>query len=267
MRTVIQLPDVGLEGRVAGSLAGYQAEVDAAGDYGARVRRGKVLFSQRNKRSNSTFREVRRSLTRLCSGAQRCVYCEDSVGDEVEHIQPKDLYPCLVFVWSNYVYACGRCNGAKSNKFAVIAGGRLKDATRGRNAPVTPPPPGQPVFLNPRVDDPLDFLHLDLGTFFVVAREGGRVLDQERAEFTIEALNLNRDVLMHARAGAFGAYRARLFEYVRKRDQVEIAKRQAMIEGLMTTSHPTVWAEMKRQRASIPELGELFARAPEALAW
>ena len=84
--------------------------------------------------SNPTFRKVRESLTRMCSGAQRCVYCEDSVGDEVEHIEPKDLYPCLVFLWTNYVYACGRCNGGKSNKFAVVSGDRLGRPPRGRHS-------------------------------------------------------------------------------------------------------------------------------------
>ena len=121
----------------------------------------------------------------MCSGAQRCVYCEDSVGDEVEHIQPKDLYPSLVFVWTNYVYACGRCNGGKSNKFAVISGNHLVNVTRPRGSPVVPPPTGAPAFLNPRIEDPLDFLDLDLeGTFLVLARDGLPDVDRERTEFT-----------------------------------------------------------------------------------
>ena len=129
---MIHLPDPGLDAEATRDLREYQREVDEAGSYADRVASAKTWFPRRNKRSNPTFKRVRDSLTRMCSGAQRCVYCEDSVGDEVEHIQPKDLYPCLVFVWTNYVYACGRCNGGKSNKFAVISEDRLVDVTRPR---------------------------------------------------------------------------------------------------------------------------------------
>ena len=118
---MVHLPDPGIDPEAARNLQEYQRQVDAAGSYEDRVASAKRSFSRKNQRSNATFRRVRESLTRMCSGAQRCVYCEDSVGDEVEHIQPKDLYPCLVFVWTNYVYACGRCNGGKSNRFAVIS--------------------------------------------------------------------------------------------------------------------------------------------------
>jgi hypothetical protein len=37
------------------------------------------------------------------------------VTDEAEHINPKDLYLERVFDWANYLYACGPCNGPKSN--------------------------------------------------------------------------------------------------------------------------------------------------------
>ena len=265
---MIHLPDPGLDPAATETLRQYQEGVDAAGSYESRVVHAKVWFSRHNKSANATFRKVRESLTRMCSGAQRCVYCEDSVGDEVEHIQPKDLYPCLVFVWINYVYACGRCNGGKSNKFAVVVSNRLVDVTRPRGADIVAPMPGTPAFLNPRIEDPLDFLDLDLdGTFFVLARDGLRDIDRERTEFTIETLNLNRDVLRHARATAFGSYRARLDEYVNKRQSATAEELACLAGGVKAMPHVTVWAEMKRQHTFIGDLRELFARAPEALDW
>jgi len=45
---------------------------------------------------------------------------EDAPADEVEHHSPKDLYPELVFVWRNYLYACGPCNRRKNNHFSII---------------------------------------------------------------------------------------------------------------------------------------------------
>ena len=265
---MIHLRDPGLDPVATENLRRYQERVDAAGSYESRVVRAKGLFSQYNRSSNATFRRVRESLTRMCSGAQRCVYCEDSVGDEVEHIQPKDLYPCLVFVWINYVYACGRCNGGKSNKFAVVANNRLVDVTRRRGADIVAPIPGTPAFLNPRIEDPLDFLDLDLdGTFFVLARDELGDIDRERTEFTIETLNLNRDVLLQARATAFGSYRARLEEYVGRRNNATADELARLARGVEAMPHVTVWAEMKRQHAFIQDLRELFAQAPEALDW
>ncbi len=265
---MVHLPDPGLDPDATTALNEYQRQVDTAGSYEDRVSNAKTWFSQRNRRSNPTFRKVRESLTSMCSGAQRCVYCEDSVGDEVEHIQPKDLYPCLVFVWTNYVYACGRCNDGKSNKFAVISGNRLLNVTRPRGGPVVPPTPGAPAFLNPRIEDPLDFLDLDLdGTFLVLARDGLPDIHRERTEFTIETLKLNRDVLLHARATAFGSYRARLHEYVDVRETVTSEELEGLVDSLRAMPHGTVWAEMKRQRLSLPNLNELFSRAPEALHW
>ena len=265
---MVHLPDPGLDPDAVRDLNEYQKQVDAAGSYADRVTSAKTWFSRRNKRSNPTFRKVRESLARMCSGAQRCVYCEDSVGDEVEHIAPKDLYPCLVFVWTNYVYACGRCNGGKSNKFAVVSGSRLLDVTRPRGGPVVPPEPGAPAFLNPRVEDPLGFLDLDLeDTFMVLAQDDLPDIDRQRTEFTIETLKLNRDVLLQARRTAFASYRARLYEYVSRREVASTEELGGLVDNLKTMPHVTVWAEMKRQRSFVPDLDELFSRAPEALRW
>ena len=265
---MVHLPDPGLDPAATTRLNEYQRQVDAAGSYAARVACAKEAFSRHNRSSNPAFRSVRESLTRMCSGAQRCVYCEDSVGDEVEHIQPKDLYPCLVFVWINYVYACGPCNGGKNNRFAVITNDRLVEVTRRRGASVVSPARGTPAFLNPRVEDPLAFLDLDLGdTFFVLARDDLPELDRERTEFTIDTLKLNRDVLLQARKTAFGSYHARLHEYVSRRAVATAQERARLVDNLRTMPHVTVWAEMKRQRLFLADLNELFARAPEALQW
>ena len=207
---MIRLSDPGLDSVSVQRLNDYQREVDEAETYAERVASAKTLFSRRNRASNRTFRRVRQALAQMCSGAQRCVYCEDSVGDEVEHIQPKDIYPCLVFVWTNYVYACGRCNGGKNNIFAVITPNGFENVTRKPGTPVVPPLPGAPAFLNPRIEEPLEFLDMDLqDTFFVIARAGIPDLERDRAEFTIETLKLNRDVLAQARCTAYGSYRAR----------------------------------------------------------
>ena len=95
---MLYLDDPGLDAATARGLKKYQGKVDVAGPYAEQVEAGKRLFSQYNRQKNPVFRVVRERLADMCSGARRCGYCEDSAGDEIEHIMPKDLYPDRVFV-------------------------------------------------------------------------------------------------------------------------------------------------------------------------
>ena len=116
-------------------LNSKQAEIDAVNGYSQQVSKGKELW---DSKSATRFKEIRAVLTCMCVGIRRCSYCEDSVADEVEHIKPKDLYPGAVFDWSNYLYACGNCNGPKNNNYAVIDGaGVIVDVTRSRRGAVS----------------------------------------------------------------------------------------------------------------------------------
>ena len=261
--------DPGLDIATQRGLRKYQETVDSAGTYAKQVEAGKKYFSSYNRQGNRVFGSVRMQLATMCSGAKRCDYCEDSVGDEVEHIKPKDLYPETVFVWENYVLACGPCNRGKNNRFSIITNGQLVDVTRRHGDPVRRPRSGSPAPINPRDEDPLAFLDLEIvDTFRFLSREGLPVLDQARAQHTIDVLKLNRDVLIAARHEAYGAYRARLYEYRGLRDngadRPELATLQVAIKS---SAHPTVWREMQRQHSVIEDLRTLFVDVPEALAW
>ncbi|WP_349357583.1 retron system putative HNH endonuclease [Stappia sp.] len=259
------MPQAALEG-----LNQYQDEVDGAADYAARVATAKSAFSNRNRRTNAIFRDVRAALAKMAGDAVRCAYCEDSAADEVEHVKPKDLYPQSVFRWPNYVYACGPCNGRKRNKFSVIdAGGTMVDITRARGAPVVAPVEGLPALIDPRSEDPMQFFDMDLqGTFVVLEALDLNPVDEARATFTIELLGLNRDLLLTTRRDAYLGYRARLSEYSARAEQgAEEAELDAIRSSLLRSPHPTVWEEMKRQAHLIEELRMLFAAVPAAIEW
>ncbi len=103
----------------------------------------------------------------------KCVYCESKIthlyfGD-IEHIKPQALFPHERLVVDNLVFACARCNNAKSDFWD----------------PTTP-------LLNPYLDDPNEEL-LALG--YLIARRPGRV----RARLTIDHLDLNRPALLERR--------------------------------------------------------------------
>ena len=167
---MIRLLPVELPQHALDALHGFQRRVDAGATYADQVVLAKRLFPQQNKPKNKTFNAVKHALTELCSGARRCCYCEDSVADEAEHIKPKNLYPEVVFAWENYLYACGPCNGPKNNGFAVFAtdDGRIVHVRRARGAPVRPPTPGAAVLIDPRWEDPLEYMELDLLDTFVM---------------------------------------------------------------------------------------------------
>ncbi len=122
-----------------------------------------------------------------------------------------------------------------------------------------------------RKENPLDYLQLDLqDTFYFEPVSTDKAsLHHRRAKAAIEVLGLNvRDYLCRARAEAYDSYLARLSQYIQWREAgVEPAKLERLKSSLQRMGHPTVWAEMKRQRDRLPVLRHLFGQAPEALGW
>jgi hypothetical protein len=141
---------------------------------------------------------------------------------------------------------------------------------RGPNDPVKPPRPGRHALIDPRKEDPLEFIELDLvDTFLFVEAAPAGTDDWVRAHYTIELLHLNdRDHLPTARARAYAAYRAFLMQYATEQAAGASATELRRIKhDLLGQPHPTVWEEMKRQHATIPELAAVFTQVPAALHW
>ena len=267
---MIRLRDVKLDQESLNQLSEWQAEVNIGG-YSEQVQKAKDHFSSRNKKGNAIFDKVKANLEQMCWGARRCCYCEDSYADEVEHIRPKDFFPERVFDYANYLYACGPCNGPKNNKFAIWDGsipGRF-DLERKKDDPVMPPPEGTPLLIDPRIENPLDYLFLDFDSpkpWFTTHPMVANDIDLARAAYTIEVLGLNRDNILKARYIARGNYLARLKEFVSMKNananDPGLVVKKCEIEDM---DHPTIWAEMKRQRQFHPEFDVLFAQCPELL--
>lgn len=270
---MIKLIDKGLSDNAKAKLVEYQNNVDSKAEFALRVAEAKVKFSSYNKKGNATFDEVKTQLTEMCCGSERCSYCEDSKADEVEHINPKDWYPEKCFEWQNYCYACGPCNGPKNNKFAIFknSDGSYLELIRRRNAPVIPPIPGESVLINPRTENPLAFIYLDIKNtfFFVPLEEDKNTKDYIRSQYTIDILGLNsRSYLVKARRNAFGNFKARIKEYITERDKGTTDEQlNEMIKQIKGEHHQTVLHEMIRQKNSSNILKNLFDQAPEAEEW
>ena len=46
----------------------------------------------------------------MAPGVQRCMYCLDSLGTDIDHFEPKSRRPLRTFCWHNHLLACSRCN-------------------------------------------------------------------------------------------------------------------------------------------------------------
>jgi len=254
----LTIPEVDPE--TQGDLDALQAAIDEVTEHEERVR---ILGDRRDSRSweraraRVAFRRVEGALRAACADHQRCMFCEDSQGAQIEHFRPKSIYPSLAFRWSNYLFACGLCNGPKSNRFALFSSdGSLIEVRRGPNEPPREPA----VLLDPRVDDPMDFLDLDVRTGrFLPSRRVGAP-EHERARVTIEWLGLNRQGLPEQRRAAYKTFSNALLLFVEKGD----TSQKQHVERL---PHVTVFREMQRRHEKLPEIAGLFARAPEALRW
>lgn len=278
---MLQIVERPLAASARTTLESLQALIDAEPDYVSKVNAAKRAWDAKTsaKAKADAFQAVRQTLASMCVGPIRCAYCEDSLADEVEHIRPKNFFPEHVFAWENYLFACGPCNGPKGSRYGVVANGNVAEFVRAPKDPVTPPPDGVSALINPRTEDPLDFLELDLGgttpegievpaTFGFLPKDTATVDAQARAAFSINVLGLNREVMRVARENAFGGFRARLREYVvEKEGGASVARLNELRDDLLSTPHLTVFAEMRRQQAYLPDTHALFARAPEAEIW
>lgn len=268
---MIRLPARTLPQDALDHLQSVQDQIDAEPTFAAQVAKAKTKWDGK-KGSNAgkaCFQSVQDTLTEMCQGARRCAYCEDSLADEIEHVKPKNFFPDITFAWSNYLYACGPCNGKKSDTYFVFdaVSGAPERLIRGQE-----PPPGEPVFLDPRSEDPLDFLQIDiLDTFRMVPNFDLDPEDQQRAELTLEILALETGTaghLVQARKQAYRNFRSRLKELV---ELFELDPHSETLKAEVATfremDHQSVWREMKRSHPALPDIAPLFARCPPAIDW
>lgn len=261
-------------------LAKYQSKIDTKTNYAEQVAEAKHLWKPQNK----TFEEITENLVAMCPGTRRCCYCEDARGDDIEHFHPKNLYPNFTFEWENYLLACSACNSnVKRSSFAIIDNqGMLRDVTRNKNAEIVPPIVGAAALINPRFEDPLAFLRIDLlNTFHFSRRRELSNYDALRADYTIQALQLNtRAELVTWRRDAFAIFVSWVDKYQRHKAENGQQELDADVITLKRLTHLAVWEEMirvyrerdltrwndlKRKHETIRELDRVFSRTPEVL--
>jgi uncharacterized protein (TIGR02646 family) len=92
-----------------------------------------------DNKNGALFGAIRKVLETMASGRSRCMYCEDSLGTDIEHFFPKTRYPSKTFSWKNYLLACSHCNSnLKRQQFPLLR--------------------REPLLLDPSSDDPRSHL-------------------------------------------------------------------------------------------------------------
>ena len=260
---MIRVEDRPLARATAERLSAWQAELDAVDDYERRVEAALEAYRLRSR--TKVFEDVRSTLRSMCSGLERCGYCEDGPAHHIEHIWPKSRYPERTFVWLNLLFCCGDCNERKNDRFAVIRDGTLHELPRQTKGRRTPPPQGQPAIVDPRREDPLEFLELDLvDTFFVEPRVGLDERSRLRARYTIDVLQLNRrEVLVEGRRDALRDYELRVQDYASLGPRAPQGQRERLLREIARLRHRMVWEEMKRSPDLVEGLRSCLESAPE----
>jgi hypothetical protein len=252
-----------------------------------------------SKGSTDVFRKIKTHLISLCVSVEICNYCESNEANDIEHIFPKKLFPHHTFRWTNYLLACQKCNSThKQDQFAIFDPLDSESISEysSRQKVETAPPTEDNVFINPREENPMDFLWLELNTCLFnihpdfLGNENSRGF--KKGEYTRRILKLNdRPSLVEGRKAARDEYLNLLKQYifVKRANDFEgikkavhgfpavneaipfIQERQNIVESIerkiKSHRHPTVWYELVRQRAYRSDLNTLFLEVPEVILW
>ncbi|MGL6079902.1 hypothetical protein [Methyloversatilis discipulorum] len=128
----------------------------------------------KSARKTKSLITVLGTLQSMMGPRQRCMYCVDSHGSDIEHFWPKGTYPARAFVWSNMLLCCTECGRFKLDRFPLSTD-------------------GLPLLVNPSDEDPWEHLDFDPDTGNLTARY---IVDQDapsaKGEETVKILQLDR---------------------------------------------------------------------------
>lgn len=279
-------------------LKKLQDEIDALPSYKQQVKQAKILWQNKKKTNaqKAVFNRIEKELQKIAIGdAHYCNYCEANIGTTIEHVYPRGLYPSKTFIWENYLWTCKNCNGKhKISQFEIFKHPTSSQTINlVKDYSFTPPLNDDAVFINPRIENPLDYLLLDLesGLFSIIEKDTSSRA-YKRAVYTLKVLQLNkRKGLIKKRQEAYLNYVNLLKQYIQiqlaaSKEELLDIDQQVMHNfskysldqqksylsirtqrKLIHQAHSTVWQEMQRQYKNIPTLAILFQQVPETLYW
>jgi uncharacterized protein (TIGR02646 family) len=124
-------------------------------------------------RDTLPLKHVLATLKSMMGPRERCMYCLDSHGSDIEHFWPKTPYPKRMFRWSNMLLCCTECGRMKGDQFPLEA--------------------NQPLLIDPTIEEPWIHLDFDPDTGNVVARfDSASNTEAPKGRTTVDVLQLDR---------------------------------------------------------------------------
>ena len=113
------------------------------------------------------------TLQAMMGPRQRCMYCLDSHGADIEHFRPKAIYPKRMYQWPNLLLCCTECGRFKGNQFPMSG--------------------KQALLIDPTREDPWKHLDFDPVTGNISARFDLQLNDwSAKGTATVDVLQLDR---------------------------------------------------------------------------
>jgi len=218
---VIPLQRPHLQPHLAAELARHTAAIRTAGPNTAT---GRAAWHKAVRQKA----QLRLMLRQMAPGLERCMYCGDNLGTDIDHFEPIALAPLRTFDWQNHLLACAHCNSnQKRDRFP-------RD-----------PATGEQLLVDPSREDPADhlLLYLESGAYDPLTTKG---------EATIEVFGLNsRAELVRGRRMMFTVVKALLLTW----HDGGPAERREYVDALRLLHHADVLRGVLRLRRN-PVLAE-----------
>ena len=142
-------------------------------------RSGDIERDWKAARQTGALQAVLKTLQQMMGKRERCMYCVDSHGSDIEHFRPKAHFPGRMFQWANMLLCCTECGRFKGSQFPM--------AKR------------RPMLIDPTAEDPWQHLDFDPDTGNLTARFDIHANDwSARGAKTVEVLRLDRREAMAA---------------------------------------------------------------------
>lgn len=232
---MIRIRRAGLPQQTRQSMAEYTQEIAEA---------GKAVDCARRLWKHTTVRRhvhtvLSHTLADMAPGIERCMYCGDNQGTDIDHFEPLSRAPLRTFDWGNHLLACSLCNShQKRESFPVDAEGR-------------------PLLIDPSSEDPAEHLHLVLAA--------GEYLPLTlRGEATCEVFGLNRGVLVQGRRNVYRITRRCLQAWLEAHEKGDDEAVREWTSTIWEQPTADVVYAMFHQ-ATAPGAQDIFADAPQTL--
>jgi uncharacterized protein (TIGR02646 family) len=223
-------------------LEGRQSSVDTKQALGALD----IEKEWKSARQTKTLKSVLAVLQKMMGKRERCMYCVDSHGADIEHFRPKARYPRHAFQWANLLLCCTECGRLKGSQFPMLG--------------------DQPLLIDPCAEDPWLHLDFDPDTGNLTARFDIRANDwSTKGSKTVEVFMLDQ---REAVAAGYQAGFSRLSAVVRSALAKDVINEQALFDELnQADDHGLLGWCFGSTGQTIAPFSDLFQRHPAAWAF